>query len=78
MTNRAHILRFSNFVANWRYESYGQIQNFSSISLKIVPTRPKNTGTWIVNTTIALSNINLCFYIWPSTDKYTRNYKLNK
>ena len=51
MTNRAHIhefykkvkwrkflffkLEFSNFMANWHYESYWKIQNFSSISLKL-------------------------------------------
>ena len=28
-------LEFSNVVANWRYESYGQIQNFRSIYLKL-------------------------------------------
>ena len=39
---------FSNFVASWRYESYGKIQNFT----KFMPSRPKNTGTWGVNNTI--------------------------
>ena len=29
------IFQTSNFVANWRYESYGKIQNFSSISIKL-------------------------------------------
>ena len=42
--NRAKLLffkpEFSNFMANWRYKSYGKIQNFSSIS-KIIPARPK-------------------------------------
>ena len=25
-------------------------QNFGTISTKIMPARPKNTGTWVVNT----------------------------
>ena len=37
-------LEFSNFVANWRYESYGQIQNFSSISLKLCLLGQKTQG----------------------------------
>ena len=68
MTNRAHMnefykkvkyrkflffkLEFSDFVANWRYESYGKMQNFSSISLKLCLLGQKNTGTWSVNITI--------------------------
>ena len=44
-------LEFSNFVANWRHKSYGKIQNFSSISLKLCLLGEKNTGTWIVNIT---------------------------
>ena len=43
---------FSNFVASWRYESYGKIQNFSSISLTLCLLGQKDIGTWIVNTTI--------------------------
>ena len=43
---------FSNFVANWQYESYEKIQNFSSISLKLCLLGQKNTGTWGVNNTI--------------------------
>ena len=46
-------LEFSNFVASWRFESYGKIQNFSSISLTLCLLDQKNTGTWGVNTTIA-------------------------
>ena len=38
-------LEFSNFVANRRYESYGKIQNFSSISLKLCLLGQKNTAT---------------------------------
>ena len=60
MTNRAHMnefykkvkerkflffkLEFSDFVANWRYESYGKIQNFSSISLKLCLLGQKTQG----------------------------------
>ena len=59
MTNRAQIhefykkvkyrkflffkLEFSNFMVNWRCESYGKIQNFSSISLKLCLLGKKNT-----------------------------------
>ena len=49
-------LEFSNFVANWRYESYGKIQNFSSISLKLCLLDQKNTGTQGVNITIAIAS----------------------
>ena len=37
-------------MANWWYESYGKIPNFSSISLKLRLLGQKNTGTWVVNT----------------------------
>ena len=47
-------LEFSNFVANWPYESYGKIQNFSSISLKLCLLGQKNTGTWGVNITLSM------------------------
>ena len=52
-------LEFSNFVANWRYESYGKIQKISSISLKLCLLGQKNTGTWIGNTTIVKKDANL-------------------
>ena len=32
------------------------IQNFSSVSLKIKPARPKSTGTWVVN--MATTNLH--------------------
>ena len=35
-------LEFPNFVANWRYESYGKMQNFSSVSRKICLLGQKN------------------------------------
>ena len=42
-------LEFSNFVANWWYEIYGQIQNFSAISLKLCLMGQKNSSeTWIM------------------------------
>ena len=62
-------LDFSNFVANWRYKGYGKIQNFQLNISKIMPARPKNTGTWTVNITIDLHRwvldliICMCFIL---------------
>ena len=47
-------LEFSNFVANWRYKSYGKIQNFSSLPLKLCLLDQESTGTWGVNTVSSL------------------------
>ena len=49
-------LEFSNFVANCWYESYGKMQHFSSISLKLCLLGKKNTGTWGVNITVEKIN----------------------
>ena len=38
------ILEFLNFLANWRYETYGKIQNFSSLSLKLCLLGQKTPG----------------------------------
>ena len=47
-------LEFSNYVANWQNESYGHIQNFSSISLKLCLLGQIYSGTWDVNTTLTV------------------------
>ena len=44
--------QISKFPNNWRYDSYGQIQNFSSISEKLCLLGEKNTGTCGLNATI--------------------------
>ena len=54
---------FSNFVANWWNGRYENIQNFSSISLKFCLLGQKNTGTWAVNTPIAVLGNLICVKI---------------
>ena len=43
---------FSNLVASLRYKSYEKKYKFQLNIYKIMPARPKNTGTWVVNTSI--------------------------
>ena len=43
-----HLLKFADLLAGWKLVTNAKFQlNIS----KITPTRPKNTGTWDVNTT---------------------------
>ena len=41
---------FSNLMTNWQYGSNEKKTEFPLNISNITPARPKNTGTWVVNT----------------------------